>query len=382
MLFIIIPLLAVLASVSDAALTSRAVCPDGNRVNNEACCALFPVLKDIQANMFDLDEPCGDAAHTALRVAFHDAIGFSKTNRSFGTGADGSMFIFAETELSFGANLGIADAFNLEAPFIAKHDISVADFIQFAASVSLTECPGVVRPTFMFGRVDAKFAAPDGTVPEPFESVGGILARMADAGFSPAEVVALLASHSIAGADDVDPTISGVPFDSTPSVFDTQFFVETQLRGTLFPGTGGNQGEVESAMAGEIRLQSDNNLARDPATACLWQANVNNQAHMASSFQKAFAKMQVLGQDVSKMVDCSDVIPVPPVLSARAAQAFLPPGTSMKDIEQACAETRFPTLPVAPGPKETVAEIPQDPATDGQCQDDGSGCSLSAFGPA
>jgi hypothetical protein len=37
------------------------------------------------------------------------------------------MFIFAETELAFDANLGIADAFNLEAPFIAKHNISVAD---------------------------------------------------------------------------------------------------------------------------------------------------------------------------------------------------------------------------------------------------------------
>lgn len=43
-------------------------------------------------------------------------------------------------------------------------------------------------------------------------------------------------SHSIAAADHVDPTIPGTPFDSTPSVFDSQFFVETQLRGTLFPG--------------------------------------------------------------------------------------------------------------------------------------------------
>ncbi|KAJ6482778.1 manganese peroxidase 1 precursor [Mycena sanguinolenta] len=382
MLSILFPLLVSLATVSNAALTRRVVCPDGNTVANEACCALFPVLEDIQANMFDLDEPCGDAAHTALRVSFHDAIGFSNTQPSFGTGADGSIFIFAETELSFGANLGIADAFNLEAPFIAKHNISVADFIQFSAAVSLTECPGIARPTFMFGRVDATFHAPDGTVPEPFDTVDSILARMADAGFSPAEVVALLASHSIAGADDVDPTISGVPFDSTPSVFDTQFFVETQLRGTIFPGTGGNQGESESGMPGEIRLLSDSNLARDSATACLWQANVNNQAHMASSFQAAFAKMQVLGQDVSKMVDCSEVIPVPPALSASAARAFLPPGTSMNDIEQACAETPFPSLTTVPGPLETVAEIPQDPATDGDCQDDGQGCTPSVLGLA
>ncbi|KAF8133475.1 manganese-dependent peroxidase [Mycena galopus ATCC 62051] len=371
-------LLSALATVSNAGLTRRVTCAGGGTTSNEACCALFPVLEDIQANMF-VDDDCADAAHTALRVAFHDAIGFSKSKPSFGTGADGSIFIFGETELSYGANLGIADAFNLEAPFIQKHNISVADFIQFAATISLTKCPGVLQPPFMFGRVDAKFPAPDGTVPEPFQSVEAILARMADAGFTPAELVALLASHSIAGADDVDPTISGVPFDSTPSVFDTQFFVETQLRGTLFPGSGGNQGEVESSIAGELRLQSDSELARDSATACLWQANVNNQAAMARSFQQAFLKMGLVGQDVSKMVDCSDVIPAPPTLSASQAQAFFPPGLTIKDIEQACASTPFPNLPTAPGAAETVPEIVQDPATDGNCQDDGTGCVLADF---
>lgn len=64
-----------------------------------------------------------------------------------------------------------------------------------------------------------------------------ILARFKDAGnFSPEEVVALLGSHTIAAADHVDPTIPGTPFDSTPEVFDTQVFLEVQLRGTLFPG--------------------------------------------------------------------------------------------------------------------------------------------------
>ncbi|KAF8145601.1 manganese-dependent peroxidase [Mycena galopus ATCC 62051] len=372
---------AALATVSNAGLTRRVTCPDGSMTSNEACCALFPVLEDIQTNMF-ADDDCSDAAHTALRVAFHDAIGFSHSDPRMGTGADGSIFIFGETELNFAANLGIADAFNLEAPFINAHNISVGDFIQFAATVSLTKCPGVLQPPFMFGRVDAKFPAPDGTVPEPFQNVDVILARMAEAGFTPAEVVALLSSHSIAGADDVDPTISGVPFDSTPSVFDTQFFVETQLRGTLFPGTTGNQGEVQSPIAGELRLQSDSNFARDSATACLWQANVNNQKAMARSFQQAFLKMGLVGQDVSKMVDCSDVIPAPPPISASQAQAFFPPGLNIHDIEQACASTPFPNLPTAPGAAETVPEIIQDPATDGNCQDDGTGCVLSEFPPA
>ena len=122
----------------------------------------------------------------------------------------------------------------------------------------------------MMGRPPAKAPAPDGLVPEPFgtssllithiglipllDSVTSILARMNDAGgFSPADVVALLASHSVAGADTVDVTVNissssiccgahlnsqipGTPFDSTPSLFDTQIFIEVQLKGTLFPG--------------------------------------------------------------------------------------------------------------------------------------------------
>jgi hypothetical protein len=41
------------------------------------------------------------------------------------------------------------------------------------------------------------------------DNVAVILARMKDAaGFTPAEVVTLLASHSVAGADNVDPTVN------------------------------------------------------------------------------------------------------------------------------------------------------------------------------
>ena len=81
--------------------------------------------------------------------------------------------------------------------------------------------------------------------------------------------------HTIAAADHVDPSIPGTPFDSTPELFDSQFFIETQLRGTSFPGTPGNQGEVESPLAGELRLQSDSELARDSRTACEWQSFVS-----------------------------------------------------------------------------------------------------------
>ena len=66
--------------------------------------------------------------------------------------------------------------------------------IQFAGAVGVANCPGAPRLQFLLGRPPATQASPDLLVPEPFDDVTKILNRFGDAGFSPAEVVALLAS--------------------------------------------------------------------------------------------------------------------------------------------------------------------------------------------
>lgn len=53
---------------------------------------------------------------------------------------------------------------------------------------------------------------------------------------------------------------------------------------------------------------------------------------MRSTFAAAFQKMVVLGSDPTQLVDCSDVIPVPPPFTG---QATLPAGLNHNDIEQA-----------------------------------------------
>lgn len=58
----------------------------------------------------------------------------------------------------------------------------------------------------------------------------------------------------------------------------------------------------------------------------------DNQAKMQTEFRAAMAKLAVIGQNPAKMIDCSDVIPVPkPVVG----KPHLPAGLSMADIEQA-----------------------------------------------
>ena len=79
---------------------------------NEACCVLFPILQDIQTNLFDGGE-CGEEVHESLRLTFHDAIGFSpaltKQGKFGGGGADGSIMVFDDIETVFHANGGIDD---------------------------------------------------------------------------------------------------------------------------------------------------------------------------------------------------------------------------------------------------------------------------------
>lgn len=66
------------------------------------------------------------------------------------------------------------------------------------------------------------------------------------------------------------------------------------------------------------------------------------------------AKLAVTGQDTRKLVDCSDVIPVPPPL---AGSAHFPAGLNRRDVEQACRATPFPTLPTDPGPVTSVPPV-------------------------
>ena len=72
-----------------------------------------------------------------------------------------------------------------------------------------------------------------------------------------------------------------------------------------------------------------------------------NHDLMVQRFTKAMAKMTVLGNDVRKLYDCSEVIPVPKPAASKVAH--LPAGKSLKDIEHACKATPFPTIRADPG---------------------------------
>jgi len=243
-------------------------------------------------------------------------------------------------------------------PFFFKyaHVITPGDFIQLAGALSLSVCPGAPRVKFVIGRPPPKGPAPDFIVPKPVNTTNQLLKAFAEVGFSPAELVALLASHSVAGADSFAPPLKGIPFDSTPAIFDTNVFIDVLLKGDIFPPNAIRGPIVGTAINGTIRLQSDFELARDPRTACTWQAYALDHQLMSYSFGAAFFKMGLLGQARNrKLIDCSPVIPPP----ARIVDIIeFPPQQFLKDVDQSCI-IPFPHLPTAPGPPLNVSPIPQ-----------------------
>ncbi|KAI0791905.1 versatile peroxidase VPS1 [Abortiporus biennis] len=337
----------------DVGLTFKRPCmadPKGRSASNPVCCKWYEVLDDIQLNLFEHE--CGPEAHESLRLTFHDAMGYSTTNPLMGGGADGSVMHFAEIEMGYVANHGVDEIVELQRPFAIKHEVSFADFIQFAGAVGLTHCPGSPRLQFFTGRSNQTiFPAPDGTLPLASDSVDKILERVNDVGFTADELVDLMASHSVAVQRHVDPSlpVNQSFLDSTPGTFDSQFYLETMLKGESFAGNG-SRSEATSPFIGEFRLASDAALARDPRTACEWQSFVDNRTSMNQKFKLAMKKLSLIGHSLEHLVDCSEVIPIPvqpPSNSTTSLgnSASYPKGKGRSDVEVACDNGKgFPDL--------------------------------------
>ena len=65
-------------------------------------------------------------------------------------------------------------------------------------------------------------------------------------------------------------------------------------------------------------------------------------------------KLATVGQDPNRLIDCSDVIPVP---TGTVADPFLPAGITTDDIQAACSSTPFPTVSVLGG--ESLGRVSQ-----------------------
>ncbi|KLO15186.1 heme peroxidase [Schizopora paradoxa] len=329
----LIPLLSIVSLVSASSL-KRVACP----ASNIECCVFFDLANTLKQTVFT--DQCGTNAQSAIQLTFNDAIGFSMSGGpSEGTGADGSIIVFSETELQDPANSGVTDIIQTLTPLLQQFNISAGDLVQFAGAVGLSTCPGSPKLQFLAGRPNPTVPAALGLIPLSSDDVNTIFARLADAGFSPTELVQLLSAHSTAHVDSFT-------FDTTPTIFDTQFFLDVLLKGNAtIPGARPSvaQAPEPSILAQEdvVRLQSDFAISQDSQTACIWQNMINNQQLMMNSFANAQFKLSITGQDQSQLIDCSEAVPTSTPFVGTSAS--FPPGTSVQDVQQACSSP-FPKL--------------------------------------
>ncbi|KAL1877991.1 hypothetical protein Daus18300_002345 [Diaporthe australafricana] len=184
-----------------------------------------------------------------IRTAFHDV---ATADVAAGTGGlDGSIWF----ELDRAENAG--SAFNNTFSFFANlYSIraSAADLLAMSVVVASAGCGGARMP-FRAGRVDALEAGPAG-VPEPDTPLEVTRARFAGAGFSEADMIALVAcGHTLGGVHSsnnphitgLDPTPDTVTsFDSTSDSFDNRVVAEYLRGNTSNPLVAGRNETLNS----------------------------------------------------------------------------------------------------------------------------------------
>jgi hypothetical protein len=253
------------------------------------------VAADLVAIFKECDGQCNEAARQAIRLGFHDAGAWSTTS-GFG-GADGSMLISPD-ELNRAENNGmqpiIATYRALLADKYTALGVGAADLVQFGAQVATVTCPLGARIKTYVGRQDGDGSSPDGLLPDVHSDADTLINLFADKTISAGDLAALVGAHSTSEQDIVDANFAGAPQDSTPGVWDVEFYSETP---------------DPNAPSQVFKFPSDVNLANDPRTAGSFDffgTNPAGQAAWNDAFARAYVRLSLLGvPNIDNLVDCT-----------------------------------------------------------------------------
>ena len=225
---------------------------------------------------------CNDDARAAIREAFHDAGTWDQSQGITG-GADGSLINtmnlttitngVPDRELSRGENGGLTDI-SKKLQALQKStfpSVSIADLIQFAASVAIVTCPGGPQIKTFVGRKDSNHPAPPGGLPSVHADASSLFNLFLAKGFTANELAALLGAHSTSKSfGQLDLMHPGTPQDSTPGIWDVKYYQDTlspPASGTPFP--------------------SDTSLAAHPVVGKEFHGFIGSQGKWSSAFGSA-----------------------------------------------------------------------------------------------
>ncbi|KAF4589491.1 ligninase H2 precursor [Ophiocordyceps camponoti-floridani] len=234
------------------------VVPDRNSAacRADTCCIWKHIADVMRREMVGSAGRCNNLARQCVRIGFHDAGSWSKSN-GLGGGADGSIVLAGECytrPINRGLESG-CDRLQAWYDEFRGYGISMADLIQFAANVATVTCPLGPRVRSFVGRRDTSEPAPDGLLPEPTDNADRLIALFLDKTISPDELVALVGAHTTAQQFFFDERRAGDPLDGTPGVWDVRFYGQV-----LNPFTPRRI----------VKLPSDISLSRDRRTRATW----------------------------------------------------------------------------------------------------------------
>ncbi|KAF9033738.1 heme peroxidase [Hymenopellis radicata] len=272
--------------------------PSVEHAKNPACVPWYGIRDAIMGGIFQ--GRCNDLSRAAIRLSFHDAAPFSLALQAAGQpngAADGSI-IFHPDEVQRPANDGLQTIAGILQPLPEQFNVSAGDIVAVAGALGVLSCPGgpVIR-TYV-GRSGPPPVNPDGLLPDTNSPVEVLLARFADMGFAPRELMALIGSHTTGRQRFVDVAEAGEPFDSTIDVWDVRFYTETQNNFT-------------DSAAPTFHLPSDRAFSHHPLTQPDYNRFVGfkRQDNWAQEYADAHAKMSLVGQSKAALTECTEILP-------------------------------------------------------------------------
>ncbi|KAK0123891.1 hypothetical protein ONS95_008884 [Cadophora gregata] len=259
------------------------------------------IASDLTAMFLDTStnpSQCNDDARAAIREAFHDC-GSWETSLGATGGCDGSLILsVGNDELGRGENNGLQDISGkllaLQNKWVAVDpSVTVADVIQFAASVAIVTCPGGPQIKTFVGRKDSTTPAKGSLLPDVFAGADDLYALFQRKGLSASELAALLGAHSTSKQFHVPGAPVNASQDSTPGLWDVKYYAETL-----------------SPPSNVYVFPSDAKLAVHPTVGKEFKAFVGGQAKWTAAFGAAMTKMSLFGvAKDQKMIDCTSAVP-------------------------------------------------------------------------
>ncbi|KAF9701023.1 hypothetical protein EKO04_000851 [Ascochyta lentis] len=258
----------------------------------DSCCAWYDVSKELTNLFLEADGQCNDNARAAIRFGFHDAGSWSKTSPN--GGADGSLLMdFGEETRP--ENNGLQGIRLVLKGVQSKYKVGYADLVQYAHNHATISCPKGPRVRTFVGRKDATQAAPTGLLPDVNDSADNLIALFQTKGFSAHDLAALVGAHASAKQRFVDPAQANKPLDTTPGVWDVEFYNDT----------------LQTTPSDKIFvLPSDKVLSVHPKINDEWKSFVGNQPHWNEDYAKAYFRMSLNGvTNLKDLRDCTKTLP-------------------------------------------------------------------------